>query len=90
MLFGGETITQNADVVMFVHREEIVHAKFEPSMNAEAKKEGGKTPWTIWKEKMDLIAGKAVVYNNKRRGAQGNKQAELVFEGDVMTFRDVS
>lgn len=89
-LFGGQTIMQNADVICFVHRPAIVHAKTEPPKDAKAKKEGDMTPWERWNFKMEEIREKAFVYNNKRRGGAGNTRAEMLFDGPTMTFSDLN
>lgn len=88
-LFGGQTIMQNADQIMFVHRPEVILAKKEPPEAAKAKKEGDDTPWQKWRDRMDEIQGKAFVFNNKRRGGAGNVKREMIFDGPIMTFRDL-
>ena len=80
-LFGGETITQNADVVCFVHRHELVLAKKEPAKDTEAHAK--------WLTKMDNARGKATVFNDKRRGDEGRTSRELRFYGPTMHFEDI-
>lgn len=81
-LFGGQTITQNADVVAFIHRPEVILAKKEPSKDDA-------TAHLTWTTKMDQWAGKALVWNNKRRGGQPNSRFEMRFDGPTMSFRDI-
>lgn len=87
-LFGGQTINQNADHVFFVHRPEVVLAKNEPAQNAHGK-EGEESPWAKWRSRMDAEKGKALVYNNKRRGGQSAVREELLFDGPTMAFGDI-
>lgn len=94
MLFGGESIMQNADVVCFVHRPEVVLQKTEPSQNARAAepKEGEKpkrTPWEQWNDRMEAVRGKAWAFNNKRRGGAPAVKMEMNFHGPTMTFSDI-
>lgn len=94
MLFGGESIMQNADIVFFVHRPEVVLQKNEPSQNAQPKepKEGEKpkrTPWEQWNDRMEAVRGKAWVFNNKRRGGAPAVKMEMNFHGPTMTFSDI-
>lgn len=80
-LFGGETIVQNADVIAFVHRPEIVLAKKEPSKdNIDAHDK--------WVARMDNSRGKAHFFNDKRRGGERRVTREMTFDGPLMTFRD--
>lgn len=90
-LFGGQTIMQNADIVMFVHRPEVVLAKKEPAQNARNKGDDSKdekSPWAKWDELMRASKGKAWIYNNKRRGGAGNTRTEMLFDGPTMVFSD--
>lgn len=78
-LFGGQTITQNADVIAFVHRPVVVHSKKEPSKDdAEGHQK--------WKERLDGMQRSAFIFNNKRRGGAGNVRYELDFDAPLMTF----
>lgn len=80
-LFGGETITQNADVVAFIHRHELVLSKKEPATETEAHAK--------WVARMDNARGKAVVFNDKRRSGAGRISRDLRFIGDLITFEDI-
>lgn len=80
-LFGGQTITQNADVVAFIHRPEVILAKKEPEADTEAH-----AKWVI---QMDKWRGTALIWNNKRRGGAPNSKYEMRFDGPTMSFRDI-
>lgn len=89
MLFGGQTITQNADVVVFIHRPEVVLQKTEPPQTQGSGKEGEASPWEKWNSRMERVRGKAWIFNNKRRGGAGNLREEMLFHGPTMTFSDI-
>lgn len=89
MLFGGQSIMQNADGVIFIHRPEVLMAKHEPAMEARAKDDEKKTPWQKWNDMIEPYRGKGFVYNNKRRGGAPSVRKELNFRAEVMTFSDI-
>lgn len=80
-LFGGETITQNADVIFFVHRHELVLSKKEPAKDTPAHDK--------WLTRIENARGKATVFNDKRRGGGGQTKREMLFHGPTMTFSDI-
>ena len=80
-LFGGETITQNADVVCFVHRHELVLTKKEPAKDTDAHAK--------WVTRLDNARGKCTVFNDKRRGGAGRTSRDMLFYGPTMTFSDI-
>jgi replicative DNA helicase len=80
-LFGGQAIQQNADVVAFVHRQEIVERKREPSKEDSSKH-------AKWSSMIADLKGKAVIFNDKRRGGERHTEKRLVFHGETMTFGD--
>jgi replicative DNA helicase len=80
-LFGGETITQNADVVAFIHRHELVLSKKEPATETEAHAK--------WVARRDGARGKGTFFNDKRRGGAGRVSRDLRFIGELMTFEDI-
>lgn len=88
-LFGGQTIMQNADVVVFVHRPEIVLTKKEPPQSATSDNGDGKTPWEKWNARMEAVRGRAYVFTNKRRGGMPGIKEELRFHGPTMTFSEI-
>ena len=79
-LFGGETIVQNADVIAFIHRHELVLNKKEPAKDTPAHDK--------WVARLDQERGKAHFFNDKRRGG-GRVSRELRFNGPLMLFEDV-
>lgn len=81
-LYGGSSIEQNADVIVFVHRDEIVLQSQEPDIKYAEKH----TEWAI---KMDKAKGRAELYNGKRRGGSRGDKRELTFRGEIMTFYDL-
>lgn len=88
-LFGGQAIQQNTDLTVFIHRPEVVLSKNEPPETPRNKpKEGEDTPHQKWVKRMDKERGRAYVYNQKRRGGQGNVKEELRFDGPTMSFAD--
>jgi len=74
------SIEQDADVVMFVYREEYYLANKEPAPN---------TPeFFEWQEKMSKIDGLAeVIIGKQRHGPTGT--VELQFEGEYTRFSDL-
>ncbi len=83
-LFGGETITQNADAVAFVHRHELVLRKKEPDTAQEDRH-------AKWVKRMDGYRGKAHFFSDKRRGGASGTDTtrEMRFLGEIMTFEDI-
>ena len=81
-LFGGKAILRNADVVMFLHRPEIVLAKKEPP-----KSHGEQH--SKWLNQMEDLKGHAEVFNDKWRGGERGLTRNLRFRADIMTFEDV-
>ncbi|MBB5279345.1 replicative DNA helicase [Pacificimonas flava] len=73
------TIEQDADIVMFVYREEYYHAAKKP--------EDGSEKFAQWMEKAESIAGHAeVIVAKQRHGATGI--VPLYFEANVTRFKD--
>ena len=81
-LFGGQAIMQNADVVAFVHRQEIVEKRREPSKSDEQKH-------ARWSTMMANLAGKACIFNDKRRGGARHTSRDMTFRAETMTFEDL-
>lgn len=81
-IFGGQTIKQNADAVLFVHRPEIVTQAREPNSSDEDKHDK-------WKSKMDSQRGVGWAFAEKRRGGKSMEKREMIFHGPTMTFRDM-
>ncbi|MGB7405058.1 MAG: replicative DNA helicase [Pacificimonas sp.] len=73
------TIEQDADIVMFVYREEYYHAQKKP--------EDGTESFTQWLEKAERIRGHAeCIVAKQRHGATGT--VPLMFEGNYTRFSD--
>jgi replicative DNA helicase len=74
------SIEQDADVVMFVYREEYYLANKEPRI--------GTPEYAKWQTDMDIAHGKAeVIIGKQRHGPTGT--VELLFEGQFTRFSDL-
>ena len=74
------SIEQDADVVMFVYREEYYLATREP--------EAGSAEHVKWTEKLDRATGKAEVLVEKHRHGATNR-IELQFDGRYTRFSNL-
>ena len=75
------SIEQDADVVLFVYREEYYVARSEPSEGTEEHLK--------WQENMELLHGKAeVIVGKQRHGPIGT--VKLAFEADITKFSDLA
>ncbi|MBL8573881.1 MAG: replicative DNA helicase [Hyphomicrobiaceae bacterium] len=75
------SIEQDADVVMFVYREEYYLKNAEPQ-------EKGTEAWFKWEEKFNRMRGVAeVIIGKQRHGPTGT--AELQFNGEFTRFSDL-
>lgn len=75
------SIEQDADIVLFIHREEYWHAKDKPGPDAE------QAAIDKWQREMDACAGKAeVIIAKHRHGPTGT--VELGFDGPRTLFTD--
>jgi len=75
------SIEQDADVVLFVYREEYYLQNGEP--------EEGTEEWLKWKEKLDRARGRAeVIIAKQRHGPTGT--AQLGFQGEFTRFSDIA
>src|ERR1700684_2357248 len=78
---GSGSIEQDADVVMFVFREEYYLANKEPRI--------GTPEYEKWQLDMSLVHGKAeVIIGKQRHGPTGT--VELSFEGQFTRFSDLA
>ena len=74
------SIEQDADVVMFVYREQYYLEKKEPKQ--------GSIEHAEWQSKMNDIYGLAdIIIGKQRHGPTGNVQVE--FEGQYTKFKDL-
>jgi replicative DNA helicase len=75
------SIEQDADVVLFVYREEYYLANKEPR--------AGTPEYEKWQLDMGLVHGKAeVIIGKQRHGPTGT--VDLQFDGSVTRFSDLS
>ena len=75
------SIEQDADVVLFVYREEYYLQRLEPQV--------GSTDHQAWQEKMDRAHGKAeVIIGKQRHGPTGT--IDLQFEGRLTKFSNLA
>lgn len=75
------SIEQDADVVMFVYREEYYLSKTEP--------EEGSSEYEIWRDKVERVKGRAeVIVAKQRHGPTGT--AHLHFQGEFTRFSDLA
>ncbi|MGE0766886.1 MAG: replicative DNA helicase [Hyphomicrobiaceae bacterium] len=75
------SIEQDADVVMFVFREEYYVERAKPSE--------GTAEFQAWMEKMQIVSGKAeVIIGKQRHGPVG--AVTLAFEGNFTRFSDLA
>ena len=75
------SIEQDADVVMFVYREEYYLANKEPRPGTEEHLK--------WQAEMDLVTGKAeIIIGKQRHGPTGTVQAQ--FDGHITRFSDLA
>ncbi len=82
------SIEQDADVVMFVYREEYYHARSEPTRRADEPEEKFNTRHQRWMERGEEIRNIAeVIIAKQRHGPIGT--VELHFDGPFTRFSDL-
>ena len=80
------SIEQDADVVMFVYREEYYLARTEPG--ADPNDPSSNEKWAAWRSRMDQVYGKAeVIIGKQRHGPIG--KVELAFDSNITRFGDL-
>ena len=82
------SIEQDADVVMFVYREEYYHARSEPTRRADEDESKFNTRHQRWQERGEAIGNIAeVLIAKQRHGPIGT--VELHFDGPFTRFSDL-
>jgi len=80
------SIEQDADVVMFIFREEYYHMRARPGRNEE---EENSPKWAEWEEKRAKIEGIAeVLIGKQRNGPIGT--VELLFQSELTKFANLA
>ena len=81
------SIEQDADVVMFVYREEYYLARTEPG--ADPSDPASNEKWSKWRQRMDEVYGKAeCIIGKQRHGPIG--RVELAFDSNITRFGDLT
>jgi replicative DNA helicase len=80
------SIEQDADIVMFVYREEYYRARAEPTPDSSDPASNEK--WLAWRKRMDEIYGLAeIIIGKQRHGPIGT--VKLAFDSRVTRFGDL-
>lgn len=80
-------LEQDADVVMFVYRDEYYAKKDEPLRGQHKTDALFEEAWNKWQERINACVGKAdIIVAKQRMGPTG--EIKLQFDGDTMSFRD--
>ena len=80
------SIEQDADIVMFVYREEYYRARAEPT--ADSSDPSSNEKWLAWRKRMDEIYGLAeIIIGKQRHGPIGT--VKLAFDSRVTRFGDL-
>ena len=81
------SIVQDADIVMFIYREDYYVAARQPREAAEAEDPKGYMAFREWQEEMDKVSGLAeIIVAKQRHGATG--KVRLRFDAKITRFSD--
>ncbi len=81
------SIEQDADIVLFVYREEYYHSLHEPTVPTEASGNETTIKYDLWLKKKLEIQGQAeVIVGKQRHGSTG--QVRLLFNSVITKFSD--
>lgn len=83
------SIEQDADIVLFIYREDYYHNFAEPSMITETSSPEDRDKRSAWELKNQDISGQAqIIIAKQRHGATGT--VTLHFEGEFTLFTDLA
>ena len=83
------SIEQDADVVMFVYREEYYLNKGEPEQKENETQEKYNLRYQLWQERLERATGKAeIIIAKQRHGPVGT--ANVSFDGRLTKFSDLA
>ena len=83
------SIEQDADVVMFVYREEYYLNKGEPELKENETQEKYNLRYQLWQERLERATGKAeIIIAKQRHGPIGT--ANVSFDGRLTKFADLA
>ena len=81
------SIEQDADVVMFVYREEYYLGRAEPARKPEENEEKFNQRYADWRDRLEQVHGLAeVIVAKQRHGPIGT--IRLAFDGSTTRFSD--
>ncbi|GIR77633.1 MAG: hypothetical protein CM15mP80_02580 [Alphaproteobacteria bacterium] len=83
------SIEQDADVVMFVYREEYYLNKGEPEQKENETQEKYNLRYQLWQERLERATGRAeIIIAKQRHGPVGT--ANVSFDGRLTKFSDLA